>query len=333
MLTEAIRKFRDIFAYGLLGVAALYLISGLSLLFKSENLVGPFSGRAALFGHLFTHPLPVFSLLAAVVLAVGVGSVSENAKLIVTVALGIASAALLFALISWFSAFGVDSAGGFGSEAFGGVLGAGKIVSILLGLAQLLMLGLTAFFAFTVLQSVPKTAPTTSDTTWNQASGQPAQSYQGYVPNQAYGQGPVYGQAAAQGQWQPQPGYGDPQAGPAYQPPPQPVWEQPPGQSPHQVPPGPVGWQPQETPGQPSGYVQPWGQAGAAEAAPEQRPVAATGPSVAYPQGPHSGAHEVGASDQTDDGTGDGGQERGPNAPPPAEERGPNSPPPGQQGW
>ncbi|MBA2444328.1 MAG: hypothetical protein H0V49_03230 [Nocardioidaceae bacterium] len=322
MLTEATKKFRDIFAYGLLGVAALYLISGLSLLFKSEDLVGPFSGRAALFGHLFTHPLLVLSLVGAVVLAVGFSSVSRNAKLIVTVALGIASAALLFALISWFSGFGVDSAGGFGSEAFGGVLGAGKIVSILLGLAQLLMLGLTAFFAFTAFKSLPKSAPKTSDTAWNQAAGQPGQSYQGYVPNQGYGQGPVYGQGAVQGQWQPQPGYGDPQVSPGYPPPAQPVWEQAPGQGFPQGAQEQVGWQPQETSGQPSGYAQTWGQPGAAGAAPEQRPEAAAGPPVTYPDGPHSGAHAVGAPDQTTDGIGDTPQEGDPKPPPPS-----------QQGW
>ena len=144
MVTEATKKFRDIFSYGLLVVAALYLLSGLSLLFKSEDEVGPFTERAALFGHVFASPVLVLSLLGAVALAVGFGSQSLNAKLIVTAALAIAAAALLFALISWFSGFGVDS-GGFGLEAFGGVLGAGKIVSILLGLAQLLALGLTEF--------------------------------------------------------------------------------------------------------------------------------------------------------------------------------------------
>lgn len=177
MVTEAIKKVRDIFAYGLLAVAALYLISALSLLFKSEDDVGlDFSGKAAVFGHMFAHPILVFSLLAAVALAIGFGGESKNARTVVLVALGIAGVALLLRLICWFSGFGADD--GSGLEAFGGVLGAGKIVGILLGLADLLLLGLAAWFAFTALQSLPKTSQSTA-TSWGQ---------QGYAGQQGYGQ-------------------------------------------------------------------------------------------------------------------------------------------------
>ena len=181
MVTEAIKKVRDIFAYGLLAVAVLYLISALSLLFKSEDDVGlDFSGKAAVFSHLFAHPVLVFALLAAVALAVGFGGASKNARTVVLVALGIAGVALLLRLICWFSGFGADDSS-FANEAFGGVLGAGKVVGSLLGLAELLLLGLAAWFAYTALQSLPKAAASTASS-W----GQP----QGYGGQQGYGQQP-----------------------------------------------------------------------------------------------------------------------------------------------
>ncbi|MBA2717536.1 MAG: hypothetical protein H0U51_10875, partial [Propionibacteriales bacterium] len=196
MVTEAIKKFRDIFAYGLLAVAALYLISALSLLFKSKDDVGlDFSGKAAVFGYLFAHPLLVLSLIAAVALAVGFGEASKNARIVTLVALGIAAVALLLGLICWFSGFGADDGDLNSVGLFGGVFGAGKVVGIFLGLAQLLLLGLAAWFAYTALQSLPKTS--SSATSW----GQP----QGYGGQQAYGQ-PSWGQ---QGSGYPsQPGWG-----------------------------------------------------------------------------------------------------------------------------
>ncbi len=193
MVTEALKKSRDIFAYGLLAVAALYLISALSLLFKSEDDVGlDFSGKAAVFGHLFAHPLLVFSLIAALALAVGLGGASKNARTVALVALAIAGVALLLRLICWFSGFGAED----GADAFGGVLGAGKIVGIFLGLADLLLLGLTAWFAYTALQSLPKTSQSTASE-WGQQ--------QGYAGQQGYGQ-PGWGQQGSG--YSGQPGWG-----------------------------------------------------------------------------------------------------------------------------
>lgn len=195
MVTEAIKKFRDIFAYGLLAVAALYLISALSLLFKSEDDVGlGFSGKAAVFGYLFAHPLLVFSLIAAVALAVGFGEASKNARIVTLVALGIAAFSLLLGLICWFSSFGADDADLNSVGLFGGVFGAGKIVGIFLGLAQLLLMGLAAWFAYTALQSLPKTAGST--TAWGQSQG-----YAGQQGQQAWGQqGSGYSGQAGWGQ-------------------------------------------------------------------------------------------------------------------------------------
>src|SRR5680860_684050 len=108
VVTEATKKSREIFAYALLGVVALYLISGLSLLFKSEEDFrgAAFADRAAVVGYLFSHPIVVFSLVAAVALVVAFGAASKNAKIVVLVALGLGAVAFLFALISWFASFG-----------------------------------------------------------------------------------------------------------------------------------------------------------------------------------------------------------------------------------
>lgn len=325
MVTEATKKFRDVFAYGLLAVAALYLLSGLSLLFKSAEDSGPFSERAALFGHVFTHPLLVLSVLGAVLLAGGFGSASRNAKTIVTAALAIAGAALLLALMCWFSGFGVDSDGGL--ESFGGVLGAGKIVSILLGLAQLLLLALTTFFAFTGFRSLSQSAPQAGPTSpgWGQDTGR-----QGTGPR--YGQSPGYVQGATEagaGQWPSQSAYGDSQAGHGYPPPPNTpsTWTHNPQQQQQQqsFPSGVQqqgGWdaQPQAYP-QPGAYGPPWvggGQSqewgGLAEAAPEQHPPEAAQPPVGYPSPPQqpptaapaAGATAVTPVEQRDGAGGDG---------------------------
>ncbi|MEP6666266.1 MAG: hypothetical protein ABJA81_07460 [Nocardioidaceae bacterium] len=212
MVIDATKKYREIFAYGLLGVAALYFISGLSLLFKSEDDSGlPFSGRAAAFGYLFAHPLLVFALVAAVALVSGFGEASKNAKAVVLAALGIGGISALFAVICWFIAFGADT-----NQAllFGGVLGAGKVVGIFLGLAQLLLLGLALFFAYTVFETFPKTARA-GQQQWGQQGygqqgwGQQPPTDQGYgQPQQGWGQNQAWGQPSASDQ-----AYGQPQQG------------------------------------------------------------------------------------------------------------------------
>jgi hypothetical protein len=206
VVTDALKKYREIFAYGLLAVAALYLISGLSLLFKSENGLGvDFSAKAAAFGYVFAHPILVLSVVGAVALAVGFGEVTRNARIIVLAALAIAGVALLLALITFFASFGADDSG-FAASLFGGVIGAGRIVGMLLGLAQLLLLGLAAWFAITALRALPRTSPRAAS--W----GQP----QGYPGAQGYGQ-PGWGQQdttyGQQQGWGPQPAPGWP-AGP-----------------------------------------------------------------------------------------------------------------------
>lgn len=190
MVTDATtQKLRDLVAYGLLAVAALYFLSGLSLLFKSEQDSGlSFTGRAGVFGHVFTHPLLVLALFGAVALAVGFGERSKNARVILIAALAIAALSLLFGLITWLSGFGADE---FYGLSYGGVPGAGKLVGILVGLANLLLLSLAAFFAFTALRALPKTAKGTAANSWAQGPAQPWQSHPEYGGSQTGYASPV----------------------------------------------------------------------------------------------------------------------------------------------
>ena len=238
VVVDAVKKLRDVLAFALLAVAALYFIGGLSLLFKSERDFGgaglPFSTRAGAFGYLFSHPILVLSLVAAVVLAAGFGEASRHAKIVVLAALGIGSLSLLFAVICWLTAFGANI--GLVSPLFAGVVGAGKVVGSILGIAQLGVLALAMLFIFAVFQRLPKTSRRSRQQPWGaqqgyggqqQGYGQgypppPGYAPQGYDRQQGYGQpgyGPSYGQPGYAQQQGYGPGYGEPGYGqPAYGP-------------------------------------------------------------------------------------------------------------------
>jgi hypothetical protein len=209
VVTEAAKKHREIFAFGLLGVAALYFISGLSLILKSgDDIAGPglgvgFTDKAALFGYVFSHPILVFSLLGAVLLVTGFGENSTNAKAVVTGALGIGGVSLLLGLICWLSAFGADLGNG-GIGVFNGIFGAGKVVGIFLGLAQLGLLGLVTFFAFTAFQTFPRPVRAQQGQ-WGQQQGQWGQQQGQWGQQGGYdpGQQGQWGQPGAYGPTQP----------------------------------------------------------------------------------------------------------------------------------
>ena len=201
MVGDAIKKYRDMLAFGLLAVAVLYLISGLSLLFKGEeDSFLSFSGRSAAIGYLFTHPALIIALATAVALVVGLGQPSGNARAVVVSALVIGGVSLVLGLVTWFAAFGYEGTG------FGGVFIAGKIVAIFLGLAQLLALSLVLFFAITAFQALPKPVRQVQQQ-WagygqqpQQQWGQPGQQQWGQPGQQQWGQ-PDQQQQWGQQQW------------------------------------------------------------------------------------------------------------------------------------
>ena len=212
VVTDAVKKYREILAYGLLGVAALYLISGLSLLFKSEEDTGGlgFADRAGLFGYLFAHPLLIASLAAAVALATGLGGASRHARSIVMVALVLGGLAALLALVSWLSSLGSDS----GFETFGGVSGAGKVVGILLGLAHVLTLCLALLFAYSAFAGLPRAARATPGG-WGSQPGGSGWGSPGQHAAGPHGPG-QWGQPGGTPSWGGQDaGYGQPSSYPA----------------------------------------------------------------------------------------------------------------------
>lgn len=157
MVTDATKKYREPMAYGLIAVAVLVLIGSLSLLFKSGDDLGGdvgFAEKAAFFGGLFESALPVLSMVAAVILVTRLGEPSANARIVVLAALGIGGVNLLFGIITFFAQFGADSS----FTIFAGVSGAGKIVGVFLGLAQLLFLTIAMGYFFTAFQSLPAPA-------------------------------------------------------------------------------------------------------------------------------------------------------------------------------
>jgi hypothetical protein len=298
VVSDAIKKNREVFAYGLLGVAALYFISGLSLLFKSGDDLGGagFADKAALFGYVFTHPLSVLALFGAVALVTGWSENSNNAKTIVLVALGIGGISILFAVVCWLSAFGADSSGRL---IFNGVFGAGKVVGIFLGLAQLILLGLVLFYAFTVYQTFPKPARAQHQQgQWGQQAGW-GQQQQGWGQQQGgYDQGqPQQGWGQQQGgydQGQPQQGWGQQQGG-YDQGQPQQGW----GQQQGGYDPGASQWGAASTGGAAAG----WGDQSATQAEHQGQPAASWDPSEqpATGQAPASGLADPSATPAQDE--------------------------------
>jgi hypothetical protein len=178
--------------------------------------------------------------------------VSRRARVVVLVALGIGGLAVLFAVICLVTAFGADTYSF--RPVSGGVLGAGRIVRLLLGLAHLGFLALAMLFAFTIYSRLPRTVP---------ASRQPWGGQQGYGPQPPYPGAQGYGPYGSPGYAAQQPGGGQP--GQAYGPPPtgQPGW----GVQPDQRWPQPTSEQPgwghfpvaQQTWGPPPPDQSPWG--------------------------------------------------------------------------
>jgi hypothetical protein len=236
VVTETTKKLREPIAIGLMAVAVLYFVSGISLLFKSRDDIGfDFSGRAALDGHVFADPVVVISLAVAVLLVTSWGEASRDARTIVLAALVIGALCLVFAVVSWVASLSSEQV-----SAYGGVNGAGRIVGIFLGLAQISFLALAVTYVATVFQSFPKSVRATQQwdhqqwgqQQWGQQPQWQQQQWSQPPPQQGWGQQPQqWGQPPQQQQaWsEPQQQWGQPQ---------QQAWGEAPGNAP---PPG-SGW-------------------------------------------------------------------------------------------
>jgi hypothetical protein len=225
MVTDVVKRLRDVFAFALLGVAALYLLSALVLIFKSSQIGEPFSYRAGLYEYLFTVPVLLLSLVGAVLLAAAFGEPSRHARVVVLAALAIGGLALLFGVICWVTSLGSNGlrvGPGFGIAQV-------KFASLALALAKLGLLALILLFAYSVFSRLPRTARA-SQQLWGPQAGYGPQPYPGGQPYAPYGQ-------PGQGYAPPPPGH------PGWAPQPEQHWAPPPEQ----------GWPP------PASAQPPWG--------------------------------------------------------------------------
>jgi hypothetical protein len=260
LVTEATKKIREILAFGLLGVAAVLVVTYFFLLFKTEQGPfgkGTFSTMSALEMSRFVSPVLVGLIVLAVVLVTHLGDVTNSARNITISALVLLGVMMLLGLVTWIAALTADNLDYF----IGDGLGQGKVTGSIVQLAYLALAGLAGLFTFTVLSALP--APV------RQGAAQ-AGGWAGYDPSQ-FGQGQP-GQPAGAQQWagqqpadpsQPWPSPAEQQqwAQPAEQ-----QWGQPSEQSQWgQQPPPPQWEQPSEPsqwgqpsePGQPAGWNQP----------------------------------------------------------------------------
>jgi hypothetical protein len=197
--TEALRKNREVLAFGLLAVPIIVFIVGISLLFKNTDSSiggGPsFSDKAAVYGHIFLYPVIPIALVLAVALVTGMGERTRNARSVVLAALGIGALCALLGLICILAALGADVGGGTGA-----LPGSGKITGLFFTLALLLFLLIGLAYAAATFQTMPSTRTAgAAQQPWAQQgwpAGQPGQgwSQQGGAYQQVPGQ-----QAAPQG--------------------------------------------------------------------------------------------------------------------------------------
>jgi hypothetical protein len=213
MVTDVVKRLRDVLAFALLGVAALYLLSALVLIFKSSQIGEPFSYRAGLYEYLFTVPILLLALVGAVLLAAAFSEPSRYARAVVLAALAIGGLALLFGLICWVTSLGSDNlrvGSGLG-------LAQVKFASLTLALAKLGLLALVLLFAYSLFSRLPRSV---------RAPQQPWGAPPGYGPQQQYPGGQPYAPYGQPGQ-----GYAPPPAGqPGWAPQPEQQWGQPPEQ-------------------------------------------------------------------------------------------------------
>lgn len=192
MNKEAIQRLREPAAWVLTIAAGLHVLAGLVMLLAGRYLGGgTFTLRAmteTLQLGLITGVAVTVILVVAVLLATWEPA-AKQARTIVLAALGVFGVALAFGVISWLAGLVADT---------GGVEGAAvaKFSIFLYGAAKLAVMGVGAWFVFTVFQGMKPAAPA-------------PQVQQGY-PDYGYQQG-GYPQP-------PQAGYQQPQQGPYQQP-------------------------------------------------------------------------------------------------------------------
>jgi hypothetical protein len=206
---EAVQRLREPAAWVLLVAAGLQVLAGLVLLLMGSDYAGgKFSLRAlneTVEVSLVTGMSVAALLVVAVLLVTWGDTPTRQARTIVMGALALFAVALLFGVVSWLAGL---LAGGEGLEIGAGV----KLAAFLLGAAKLAVLGVGAWFTFTVFKSLkPQRAAHQGYAGYQQgqpyAQGQqPVEGQHGYEQQAGYGQ-QGYGQQAGYEQQYPQQQY------------------------------------------------------------------------------------------------------------------------------
>ncbi|WP_119728682.1 hypothetical protein [Thermomonospora amylolytica] len=201
MNKEAVQRLREPAAWVLVGAAAAHVLAGLVVLLFEE---GKFSYRAlseTVTGSLVSSIGLAALLVTAVFLAAWRDTPGKQARTVVIAALAVFGVALLFGALAWAAGLlaGGESVEIGGREiTTGEVSGTSKLAAFLYGVAKLAVLGVGAWFTFTVFQSLQPARPVPPM----------QQGYPGYGYQQGgYQQPGVEGQAAAppaQPQYDPQ---------------------------------------------------------------------------------------------------------------------------------
>ena len=210
---EAVQRLREPAAWVLVGAAAAHVLAGLVVLFLGD---GKFTYRAlgeTAGGDLFSGIGLTALLVTAVFLVAWRETPGGQTRTVVIAALAVFGVALLLGALSWLAGLlaGGESVEVYGQEiTAGGVSGVTKLAAFLYGLAKLAVLGIGAWFVFTVFQGLQP----------GRGASPMQQGYPGYgYPQGGYQQPGVEGQAAAppaQPQYDPQqhrPQQYDPQQG------------------------------------------------------------------------------------------------------------------------
>ena len=190
MVSDADKKYREIFAYGLLGVAALYFISGLSLLFRAVTTSAtPVSRTSRRCSATSSAPRARHRPVRCGRPGDGLGGQQRERRDHRPDRPRI-GALCCCSRHRWLSAFGADT--GTGGFIFNGVTGAGKVVGHLpAAWRSLALLGARRFYAFTVYQTFPKPVPAQTSRA-SGVRGRPVgqqQAQQGWAQQGGYDQG------------------------------------------------------------------------------------------------------------------------------------------------
>ncbi|REE98435.1 hypothetical protein [Thermomonospora umbrina] len=248
MNKEAVLRLREPAAWVLAIAAALHVLGGLVPLLMGD---GKFTHRAlseTLDSGLIAGVALTALLATAVLLVIWGGTPTKAARTVVIIALAVFGVALLFGVIAWLAglvAGGESVTIGDREISSGGFSADTKLAAFLYGAAKLAVLGVGAWFTFTVFQALQPARPQMPQAGYGEYGGyqQGQQGQQQYDPQQyqqqagyqqpVEGQGQQYQQPAEgqaqqyqqqqyqqpqQGGYQQQPGYQQPQQGGYQQP-------------------------------------------------------------------------------------------------------------------